>query len=542
MATQKRIGANRHARRAVLSDIRIKRYCSPIVPVSFDKYKVAFQEIKSLSNGQDDEQIEETALEGGLFTTPLGGIGWKDYFTETGPFRTMEGAPITVRSAASLVFEGVVPSPGPTPQKIQHESSDGYHRVEFMVSQDWQWQESSHAFMVEGQGTVIFKLDPTECSHNKGGIRFKFTPQDDGEPGCKGAIVVYVGEGDMKVTYYREGSRKLLGHATALKFDCSREQTYWVSFNKAGSIKVGWGSPDERFSELSIDLKNSSLLTEELRQAIEKVTRKLKVISTSGSPGIEIEYLKQPVTKEWSPLLVGGNQGQIGVLESTAVTRVTELSQEIKLLYEDVNKLDLSKLCQGPGEHFKDFGEAIEYSIATEGALCNEMIKNKAGLAGSKYLRITVGDPSGLSPGAQYVLEIWPPGNGSPIHSHSNANAVIKVLRGCIRSEWFRSLHHADTNPFQSAILHTGEITWLNRRFFQTHRLYNFDPITTCITIQSYKYNDTDNTHYEKFDYLDKSGEKHGFEPNSDMEFSEFVKKLYDERKQFKEEALKIKR
>jgi hypothetical protein len=44
------------------------------------------------------------------------------------------------------------------------------------------------------------------------------------------------------------------------------------------------------------------------------------------------------------------------------------------------------------------------YSINTEGALLHSKLKSKA------YLRITMGEDMGKSPGIPYVLEIWPKG------------------------------------------------------------------------------------------------------------------------------------
>lgn len=55
------------------------------------------------------------------------------------------------------------------------------------------------------------------------------------------------------------------------------------------------------------------------------------------------------------------------------------------------------------------------------------------------YIRVSVGLPSGCSPGIPYVLEIWPPGHFSPIHNHGNAFGVVRMLHGSITSECLRS-------------------------------------------------------------------------------------------------------
>ena len=51
---------------------------------------------------------------------------------------------------------------------------------------------------------------------------------------------------------------------------------------------------------------------------------------------------------------------------------------------------------------------------------------------GQCYIRISVGHAHGTSPGDPLVMEIWPPGHSSPIHSHANTFGVVRVLHGTI--------------------------------------------------------------------------------------------------------------
>jgi hypothetical protein len=74
---------------------------------------------------------------------------------------------------------------------------------------------------------------------------------------------------------------------------------------------------------------------------------------------------------------------------------------------------------------FPDFMKAIEYSIATPGKWCYECLKKKANEFDKDkpndkktYLRITLGQNNGESPGIPYVMEIWPVGHYSPLHNH----------------------------------------------------------------------------------------------------------------------------
>ena len=188
---------------------------------------------------------------------------------------------------------------------------------------------------------------------------------------------------------------------------------------------------------------------------------------------------------------------------------------------------------------FPDFVNAIEYSIRTPDMWCYKKLREKSrefnpdkpNLA-ETYLRITLGQNNGESPGVPYVMEIWPVGHFSPIHSHSNANAIIRVLNGSINVSLFPFLCNEEGGvpPFGVANFKEGEITWISPTLNQTHQLRNLETNTkTCITIQCYMYNTVDNRHYDYFDYLDDEGQKQLYEPDSDCDFIIFKQKMLEE-------------
>ena len=187
---------------------------------------------------------------------------------------------------------------------------------------------------------------------------------------------------------------------------------------------------------------------------------------------------------------------------------------------------------------FPDFTDAIEYSIKTPGLWCNTRLKEKATEFGDKpnpletYLRITLGQNNGDSPGISYVMEIWPVGHYSPIHNHGNANAIIRVLHGSIHVSLYPFLCDDPDGvaPFAETDFSTDEITWLSANLNQVHKLKNVESNThTCITIQCYKYDKQDHAHYDYFDYLGDHNEKEHYEPDSDMDFLAFKKKIREE-------------
>lgn len=173
---------------------------------------------------------------------------------------------------------------------------------------------------------------------------------------------------------------------------------------------------------------------------------------------------------------------------------------------------------------FPDFVKAIEYSIATPGRWCYERLKEKANEFGKSnpeetYLRITLGENSGESPGVPYVMEIWPPGHFSPVHNHGGSSAVIRVLNGAISVSLFPFLG-AD-RAFATSVFKKEDVTWISPALNQVHQLKNTGK-ETCITVQCYMYETSDTKHYDYFDYLDTDNAVQKFEPDSDMEFLTF--------------------
>ena len=181
---------------------------------------------------------------------------------------------------------------------------------------------------------------------------------------------------------------------------------------------------------------------------------------------------------------------------------------------------------------FPDFTQAIEYSIRTPGLWCYQKLRDKSREfnpdvpdLSETYLRITLGENNGESPGIPYVMEIWPVGHYSPIHSHAAAAAIIRVLNGEINVSLYPFLcaEKDGVKPFGSATFTEGDITWITPTLNQTHQLKNLDMNSeTCITIQCYMYPSGDKSHYDYFDYIDADGKQQPYEPDSDMEFLAF--------------------
>lgn len=186
---------------------------------------------------------------------------------------------------------------------------------------------------------------------------------------------------------------------------------------------------------------------------------------------------------------------------------------------------------------FPEFSRAIEHSINTPGKWCYERLKQKSTEFDKDkpneletYLRITLGENNGESPGIPYVMEIWPVGHYSPIHNHAGASAIIRVLHGSIHVSLFPFLSGDDVEPFAKADFKKGDITWISPSLNQIHQLKNLDGNKdTCITIQCYMYKKDNTSHYDYFDYLDADGKQQQYEPDSDMDFVEFKETMRKE-------------
>lgn len=186
---------------------------------------------------------------------------------------------------------------------------------------------------------------------------------------------------------------------------------------------------------------------------------------------------------------------------------------------------------------FPEFSQAIEYSIKNENGWCYKRLLEKSTEFNKDqpnpletYLRITLGQNNGESPGIPYVLEIWPPGHYSPIHSHAGANAIIRVLHGSINVKLFPFLSGEEVPPFASNNFNKDDITWISPTLNQTHQLKNLETNTeTCMTLQCYMYDEQSNNHYDYFDYADVSGNIQQYEPDSDMDFVDFKQLMKEE-------------
>jgi hypothetical protein len=245
--------------------------------------------------------------------------------------------------------------------------------------------------------------------------------------------------------------------------------------------------------------------------------------------GRPADLWRDPVTVDLPMVILPTDLITMDDMATGKATVVENLTPECQTLYANVAGREF--VLDGPD--FPEFSQAIEASIADEKGWCHTTLEHKATEFGKydlekTYLRITMGENQGESPGIPFVMEIWPPGHYSPIHNHGGADAVIRVLHGEIGVSLFRMLSPHHEKPFAEVSFSKDDVTWITPRLNQTHQLKNHSRDTTCVTIQCYAYAESDVTHYPYFDYLDGTGIAQ-FPPNSDMGYLEFKEQMRHE-------------
>jgi len=373
---------------------------------------------------------------------------------------------------------------------------------------------------VKGQATIGFLL------HAKKRFRILF------RSGCS-SLMVDIGKHKTSFRIISKGKLDRIiyevvsGSVNKNPFlDPEQEQIYWFSIDKNNNVmRFGKGEMLSELCEMEFDFSH-------LRGNNEfDWLSTLDSFSIAGDfSAAEIKrvkpiYRRLPVTTSAPPVIITRDQINLGIIDRNEATVVNNLSAECTQLYNNVAGRNLSLNTAD----FSDFSDAINWSILTNGAVCNTRLREKSANLNSDrkkqcYLRITIGENLGNSPGAPYVLEIWPGQHFSPVHRHANCHAIIKVLHGSLSCRWFRSLQIEESKPFQQAVLCAGQVTWLDPGQFQTHQLYNHNiEGNMCATIQCYKYSDTDFEHYEFFDYIDADKQEVcKFTPKADWRYSDF--------------------
>ena len=240
----------------------------------------------------------------------------------------------------------------------------------------------------------------------------------------------------------------------------------------------------------------------------------------------KVAFDKTPFVCNWSPFVLDSSSLDLFNLDSNKNTFSASLPPACLELYSNVTAQNIE--LDWPYTDKYKLSDAIQHSLTDESGILYKKLQSKASEFGhddikKTYLRVTLGQDRGSSPGIPYVLEIWPAHHGSPIHNHGNSYAVIKVIYGGLTIQVFNK--HTDTDTKETKHLmefnvSKGDCTWISPNWFQTHKLWNHNKVF-CATIQCYQYGTNDYTHWPYFDYVADTKVIDEFLPNSDYTFHE---------------------
>jgi hypothetical protein len=290
--------------------------------------------------------------------------------------------------------------------------------------------------------------------------------------------------------------------------------------------KYFWLSLDSQNEKIQFGIGEPRIETQTFMSNFIDMKKKMeKLVNIYDLQNIEpIKLLRDPITNSVPLYVKNTDELTMNDIAQNLFIPYASLSPTSQILYNSIagKKFILND------KDFPDFSKAIEYSIKTPGKWCYEKLQEKSREFNKDkpniletYLRITLGQNNGESPGVPYVMEIWPVGHYSPIHNHAEAHAIIRVLNGTINVSLFAYLG-AD-KPFGNANFIKDDITWISPTLNQIHQLKNLETNKeTCITIQCYMYDNENQRHYDYFDYLDYNNEIQQYEPDSDMDFVKF--------------------
>lgn len=226
----------------------------------------------------------------------------------------------------------------------------------------------------------------------------------------------------------------------------------WVSLDKNRQcIKVGHGYMLNSNSLVRFEPRNESE-RENVRRLLEKIER--VQLGDSWLLASPLKYWRLPVVVDPPPLIIADDAASLASLEDKKYITAEWLPMEAKRLYSTI---------KGAGVQLSEEQvKWLNHSINTPGCALYDTLERKEKRQNAAidkktgYIRIGMGNDVGDSVGDPFVLEIWPVGTESAIHSHGDAVAVIKVLHGAIEVAYYNPLSekdNGDQKPIKTVIL-----------------------------------------------------------------------------------------
>lgn len=385
----------------------------------------------------------------------------------------------------------------------------------------WNANSCSRQLPIRGQGTIAFmELEAMP-------FEILISNQLDLKDPAAFYIFLSVNTNEVRIgTSTRTYDQSTVSHHT-LQSTNGKWHQYWLSYSAlTHTVRYGLGEIRSLFTifQTTLDAEDARKMGYIcfLHIKIDNNDEMLKDLSDSREKFRF--FVGKDVVEE--PALLVLPYGEVNIFQVNGCQAIdsSSLEKPCRMLYESAWNFELDTT------DFPDFSKAIAQSVKSKNGWCYKKLVEKANRFGrpnfhATYLRITMGEKDGTAPGHAFVVEVWPPGHYSPVHSHSNAYGIIKVLSGRILVKIYPELtlnvrQHA---PIET-ILEKGQVTWMLPKINQVHQVRNPDIYgNASVTIQCYQYGEEDDEHYEYFDYLNNDGQAIGqFDPVSDIDFLEF--------------------
>lgn len=276
--------------------------------------------------------------------------------------------------------------------------------------------------------------------------------------------------------------------------EAGKKVSYWFSFNRDDRVlKYGKGYIMEqttllthRFQEKEDPDPWEFIFRPDTAKEVVIIGTRADQTEPNAQSLVDVEKLvsfyPHPLKHNWPPLVLDSSKATLDILSSNLFTLSASLPAICRELYENVSSPGVTLDWPYKNPRFSD---VINYSLNTKGKILHMKWKEKEKNEQFGYLRVNVGTDRGCSPGVPYVLEIWPPGVSSPIHSHGNAYAVEKVLYGAIKftiynKTWDKKEKQEELMSFTAI---QGDLSWMSPNWYQTHKLTNESKKLCCVTL-----------------------------------------------------------
>lgn len=313
----------------------------------------------------------------------------------------------------------------------------------------------------------------------------------------------------------------------ALGLDPDPRCPYWFSFDH-NNRRLRYGKGEMRLGCMIAEYQLAAKPSDDGEDPYVWL-REARRVEVTASIRDSVDIWRDPVVADVPMKVVVHDRMTMDMMAQGQATVPGNLTPTCRQLYDNV----AGEMFRLDTPDFPEFAQAIKESIADPNGWCHQTLARKAEEFGAPdpdktYLRITLGQNQGDSPGVPFVMEIWPVGHYSPVHNHGGAEAVIKVLHGEINVDLYRMLSPYHQEPFATAVFGKDDVAWISARLNQVHKLINRGAKEPCITIQCYLYAETNEVHWPYFDYLAKA-KIANFDPNSDDDYVSFKARMRSE-------------